>query len=83
MYSSAKPSFIEGLRDEEARQLPALIFEYLDFLRPTESDEEDHPMAPLQPRPGIPSSQGPCGYLVTSTAPENAEDYLPASLVPG
>jgi hypothetical protein len=83
VYSSPKPRYIEGLRDEEARQLPALIFEYLDFLRPTEIDDEDHRMAPLPPRPGIPSSQGPSGYLATSTAPENAEDYLPASLVPG
>lgn len=83
MYSSPKPGFVEGLREEEARQLPALIFEYLDFSRPTEIDAEDQPTAPLQPRPDIPSSQGPSGYLVTSTAPENAEDYLPASLVRG
>jgi len=83
MYSSPKPGLIKGLRDEEARQLPALIFEYLDFLRPIEIDEEAPPTAPLQSRPGIPSSQGPSGYLVTSTAPENVEDYLPVSLVSG
>ncbi|MEY4352785.1 MAG: hypothetical protein RLZZ609_1026 [Cyanobacteriota bacterium] len=80
MYSSPKPGFVKGLREEEARQLPALIFEYLDFLRPTDIDDEDPPRAPAQPRPDLPSPQGPSGYLVSSTAPENVEDYLPASL---
>ncbi|MEB3300977.1 MAG: hypothetical protein VKN56_03305, partial [Cyanobacteriota bacterium] len=60
--------------------MPPLIFEYLDFLRPDDIDAEDPPIAQAQPRLGLPSPQGPSGYLVSSTAPENVEDYLPASL---